>query len=47
MTKQARRKPEPLRHRARRKRLEKSYPDVAARLWCAQGMRIVNAKKSK
>jgi uncharacterized Zn finger protein len=27
--------------------LEKSYPDLAARLWCAQGMRIVNAKKSK
>lgn len=29
------------------KRLEKTYPDVAARLWCAQGMRIVDAKKSK
>ncbi|MFH1982404.1 MAG: DUF6880 family protein [Pseudomonadota bacterium] len=27
--------------------LEKSHPDLAARLWCAQGMRIVNAKKSK
>jgi len=29
------------------KKLEKSHPDVAARLWCAQGLRIVNAKKSK
>lgn len=29
------------------KRLEKTHPDVAARLWCAQGMRIVNTKKSK
>jgi len=29
------------------KRLEKPHPDLAARLWCAQGMRIVNAKKSK
>jgi uncharacterized Zn finger protein len=29
------------------KKLEKAHPDVAARLWCAQGMRIVNAKKSK
>jgi hypothetical protein len=29
------------------KRLEKVHPEVAARLWCAQGMRIVNAKKSK
>jgi hypothetical protein len=29
------------------KKLEKIHPDVAARLWCAQGMRIVNAKKSK
>jgi tetratricopeptide (TPR) repeat protein len=29
------------------RKLEKSHPDVAARLWCAQGMRVVNAKKSK
>jgi hypothetical protein len=29
------------------KRLEKTRPDLAARLWCAQGMRVVNAKKSK
>ncbi|MEI6231560.1 MAG: DUF6880 family protein [Planctomycetota bacterium] len=29
------------------KKLEKSHPDAAARLWCAQGMRIVNGKKSK
>lgn len=29
------------------KTLEKTHPDIAARLWCAQGMRIVNAKKSK
>ncbi|MBI1876178.1 MAG: hypothetical protein HYS05_20115 [Acidobacteria bacterium] len=29
------------------KKLEKIHPDVAARLWCAQGMRIVKAKKSK
>ena len=29
------------------KKLQKTHPDVAARLWCAQGMRIVNAKKSK
>lgn len=29
------------------KRLEKGHPDLAARLWRAQGMRIVNAKKSK
>ena len=29
------------------KRLEKSHPGLAARLWRAQGMRIVNAKKSK
>ena len=29
------------------KTLERSHPDLAARLWCAQGMRIVNAKKSK
>lgn len=29
------------------KRLEKRYPGLAARLWCAQGMRIVDAKKSK
>lgn len=28
-------------------RLEKGYPDAAARLWRAQGMRIVQAKKSK
>jgi hypothetical protein len=29
------------------KKLEKSHPFLAARLWRAQGMRIVNAKKSK
>ena len=29
------------------KKLEKSHPDLAARLWRAQGMRIVDAKKSK
>jgi hypothetical protein len=29
------------------KKLEKTHPEVAARLWCAQGMRVVNAKKSK
>lgn len=29
------------------KRLETIHPDVAARLWCAQGMRIVDAKKSR
>ena len=29
------------------KKLERIRPDIAARLWCAQGMRIVNAKKSK
>jgi hypothetical protein len=29
------------------KKLEKPHPDLAARLWCAQGMRIVDAKKSK
>ena len=29
------------------KRFEKGHPDLAARLWRAQGMRIVNAKKSK
>ena len=29
------------------KRLEKGHPDLAARLWRAQGMRIVNSKKSK
>ncbi len=29
------------------KRLEKEHPDLAARLWRAQGMRIVDAKKSK
>ena len=28
-------------------RLEKSHPELAARLWRAQGMRIVDAKKSK
>jgi len=29
------------------KKLEKPYPGLAARLWRAQGMRIINAKKSK
>ena len=29
------------------KKLEKSHPGLAARLWRAQGMRIVDAKKSK
>ena len=29
------------------KTLEKTRPEIAARLWCAQGMRLVNAKKSK
>jgi uncharacterized Zn finger protein len=29
------------------KRLEKGHPDLAARLWRAQGARIVNSKKSK
>lgn len=29
------------------KKLERPYPDLAARLWRAQGLRIVNAKKSK
>ncbi len=29
------------------KKLEKPHPDLAARLWRAQGLRIVNAKKSK
>jgi len=29
------------------KKFEKSHPDLAARLWRAQGMRIVNAGKSK
>jgi hypothetical protein len=29
------------------KKLEKLHPDASARLWSAQGMRIVNAKKSK
>jgi hypothetical protein len=29
------------------KKLEKTHPEVAARLWRAQGMRIINAKKSK
>jgi uncharacterized Zn finger protein len=28
-------------------KLEKPHPDLAARLWRAQGMRIINAKKSK
>ncbi len=29
------------------KKLERSHPDLAARLWRAQGLRIVNTKKSK
>jgi uncharacterized Zn finger protein len=29
------------------KKIEKSHPDLAARLWRAQGLRIVNTKKSK
>ena len=29
------------------KKFDKTHPDLAARLWRAQGMRIVNAKKSK
>jgi len=29
------------------KMLDKTHPDLAARLWRAQGMRIVNARKSK
>jgi hypothetical protein len=29
------------------RRFEKTHPDIAARLWRAQGMRIVNARKSK
>jgi len=29
------------------KKIEKTHPDLAARLWRAQGLRIVNAKKSK
>jgi len=29
------------------RKLEKTHPELAARLWCAQGMRVVNAKKSK
>jgi hypothetical protein len=29
------------------RKLEKTHPDLAARLWRAQGLRIVNAKKSK
>lgn len=29
------------------KNLEKTHPDVAARLWRAQGMRVVKAKKSR
>ena len=41
------RKGEPLCHRPAAKRLEKNHPGLAARLWRAQGMRIVNAKKSK
>ncbi|MGB5450674.1 MAG: DUF6880 family protein [Sedimenticolaceae bacterium] len=28
-------------------KLEKTHPGLAARLWCAQGLRIVNAGKSK
>jgi len=29
------------------KKLEKAHPELAARLWLAQGLRIVDAKKSK
>jgi len=29
------------------KKLEESHPDLAARLWCAQGLRLVKGKKSK
>jgi uncharacterized Zn finger protein len=29
------------------KKLEKAHPGIAARLWRAQGMRIVDARKSK
>ncbi len=29
------------------KKLQKTHPSIAARLWRAQGMRIINAKKSK
>jgi uncharacterized Zn finger protein len=29
------------------KKIEETHPDLAARLWRAQGLRIVNAKKSK
>jgi uncharacterized Zn finger protein len=29
------------------KKLEKPHPDLAARLWRAQGMRIINARKSR
>ena len=29
------------------KKLDKTHPELAARLWCAQGMRVVKAKKSK
>jgi len=29
------------------KKLERAHPGLAARLWCAQGMRIVDAKKSR
>jgi uncharacterized Zn finger protein len=37
----------PLHHPAAAKKLERTYPDLAARLWRAQGMRIVDARKSK
>ena len=29
------------------RKLDKTHPELAARLWCAQGMRVVKAKKSK
>jgi uncharacterized Zn finger protein len=29
------------------KKLENTHPELAARLWCAQGMRVVKARKSK
>jgi len=29
------------------RKLEKTHPGIAARLWCAQGIRVVKAKKSK
>jgi hypothetical protein len=29
------------------RKLEKTHPEAAARLWCAQGMRVIKAKKSK